>query len=273
MVLADKATNLNIDYSKLVKNEPITDASGNTIATRAVASSVSGTSRQSGNSSATVASLPALVMDVIGDNSADRVWLFRKSGTTYGFDNGWDGRKIGDASSVQLYVSSSDSSKLQVATVPSMNKVAVGFVPIADGSYTLEFALSGGLSDDQIYLNDLLTGKKQQIVSGGSYTFKAEKGESAARFTLSDTSGSGSFSDDEALISVTATDDGKIKVTNGSASSCSVFISTAKDRLLKRLEVKAGGEAVTGDVLYSPPPECYGQRYENFNRQLIYFLR
>jgi hypothetical protein len=47
---------------------------------------------------------------------------------------------------------------------------------------------------------------------------------------------------------VTATDDGKIKVTNGSASSCSVFISTAKDRLLKRLEVKAGGEAVTGDV-------------------------
>ena len=248
MVLADKATNLNIDYSKLVKNEPITDASGNTIATRAVASSVSGTSRQSGNSSATVASLPALVMDVIGDNSADRVWLFRKSGTTYGFDNGWDGRKIGDENSAQLYVTSSDSSKLQVATVPSMNSVAVGFVPIADGSYTLEFALSKGLSNDQIYLNDLLTGKKQQIVNGGSYTFKAEKGESAARFTLSDTSGSGSFSDDEALISVTATDDGKIKVTNGSASSCSVFISTAKDRLLKRLEVKAGGEAVTGDV-------------------------
>ena len=240
MMLADKNTNLNIDYSKLVKNQTITDADGNTIATRAV------TSAQSATGTSAI-ELPSLVMDVVGDNSADRVWIFSKSGTTYGFDSGWDGRKIGDENSAQLYVTSSDSSKLQVATVPSMNSVAVGFVPIADGSYTLEFALSKGLSNDQIYLNDLLTGKKQQIVNGGSYTFKAEKGESAGRFTLSDVSGSSSaFSDDEALISVTA-ENGNIKVVNASASSCSVFIADEKGNPVRRLEVKANGtETIEG---------------------------
>ncbi|MCH4100103.1 MAG: hypothetical protein LKF06_05805 [Prevotella sp.] len=216
------------------------DADGNTIATRAV------TSAQSATGTSAI-ELPSLVMDVVGDNSADRVWIFSKSGTTYGFDSGWDGRKIGDENSAQLYVTSSDSSKLQVATVPSMNSVAVGFVPIADGSYTLEFALSKGLSNDQIYLNDLLTGKKQQIVNGGSYTFKAEKGESAGRFTLSDVSGSSSaFSDDEALISVTA-ENGNIKVVNASASSCSVFIADEKGNPVRRLEVKANGtETIEG---------------------------
>jgi uncharacterized repeat protein (TIGR01451 family) len=240
MMLADKNMNLNIDYSKLVKNQTITDADGNTIATRAV------TSAQSATGTSAI-ELPSLVMDVVGDNSADRVWIFSKSGTTYGFDSGWDGRKIGDENSAQLYVTSSDSSKLQVATVPSMNSVAVGFVPIADGSYTLEFALSKGLSNDQIYLNDLLTGKKQQIVNGGSYTFKAEKGESAGRFTLSDVSGSSSaFSDDEALISVTA-ENGNIKVVNASASSCSVFIADEKGNPVRRLEVKANGtETIEG---------------------------
>lgn len=240
MMLADKNTNLNIDYSKLVKNQTITDADGNTIATRAV------TSAQSATGTSAI-ELPSLVMDVVGDNSADRVWIFSKSGTTYGFDSGWDGRKIGDENSAQLYVTSSDSSKLQVATVPSMNSVAVGFVPIADGSYTLEFALSKGLSNDHIYLNDLLSGKKQQIVNGGSYTFKAEKGESAGRFTLSDVSGSSSaFSDDEALISVTA-ENGNIKVVNASASSCSVFIADEKGNPVRRLEVKANGtETIEG---------------------------
>lgn len=240
MILADKATTLAIDYSKLVKNQTIMDADGNTIATRAV------TSAQSATGTSAI-ELPSLVMDVVGDNSADRVWIFSKSGTTYGFDSGWDGRKIGDENSAQLYVTSSDSSKLQVATVPSMNSVAVGFVPIADGSYTLEFSLSKGLSNDQIYLNDLLTGKKQQIVNGGSYTFKAEKGESAGRFTLSDVSGSSSaFSDDEALISVTA-ENGNIKVVNASASSCSVFIADEKGNPVRRLEVKANGtETIEG---------------------------
>ena len=235
MMLADKNTNLNIDYSKLVKNQTLTDAGGNTIATRADA----GSQTVSGASSAT--QLPSLVMDVIGGSSADRAWIFSRPGTTYGFDSGWDGRKIGDENSTQLYVSASDQSKLQVATVPSMDKVIVGFVPTEDGTYTLEFALSKEAGNGQIYLNDLLTGKKQQIISGGSYTFKATKGEAANRFTLSSTAVNAAFSSDEALISIT-TGDGTITITNASENFCSVFIADEKGKPVQHLEVKANGE-------------------------------
>ncbi len=235
MILADKATNLAIDYSKLVKNQTITDAGGNTIATRAATETQS-----SPEGSTSAAQLPSVVMDVIGDNSADRVWIFSKSGTSYGFDSGWDGRKLGDENSSQLYVTASDSSKLQVATVPSLDKVAVGFLPTEDGTYTLEFAVSG--TSNALYLNDLIAGKRQQIVNGGSYTFTASKSEVKNRFTLSYAGESTAFSTDEALISVTPTSDGIIRIANGSDRSCSASLSDEKGRFIQRREVKAGGE-------------------------------
>jgi hypothetical protein len=235
MILADKATTLTIDYSKLVKNQTITDAGGNTIATRAATETQS-----SPEGSTSAAQLPSVVMDVIGDNSADRVWIFSKSGTSYGFDSGWDGRKLGDENSSQLYVTASDSSKLQVATVPSLDKVAVGFLPTEDGTYTLEFAVSG--TSNALYLNDLIAGKRQQIVNGGSYTFTASKSEVKNRFTLSYAGESTAFSTDEALISVTPTSDGTIRIANGSDRSCSASLSDEKGRFIQRREVKAGGE-------------------------------
>lgn len=242
MVLASKAGNLSIDYSQLVKNETITNASGDQIATRSATTATDNKvdAPATGNS-LTVKQIPALVMDVIGDQSADRVWVFNKKETTYGFDNGWDGRKIADENSAQLYVAASDSSKLQVATVPSFNKTVLGFVPDKDGTYTLNFALSKDMASGPIYLKDLLTGKKLQIVNGQSYTFTATRGETVDRFVLSSTSSSSVFSSDESLITV-STSSNTLTVANGSARSCSVFISDEKGGIIRRSEVKAKGE-------------------------------
>lgn len=245
MLLSDKNTTLNIDYSKLVKNQTITDASGNQIATRAGTDAVKESIKV--NNTSKVSKLASLVIDVVSDNSADRVWIFSKPGTTYGFDSGWDGRKMGDESSSQLYVSTPDKTKLQVATVPDFNGVSLGFVPTTDGTYTLEFAPSDELNNAKIYLNDLLTGKKQQIVNGGTYLFTATKGEAVNRFSLSYTAGSSVFSGDEALIHIT-TGDGVIKITNESANACSISISDDKGHTISRGEVSSNSEQIFSGI-------------------------
>ena len=240
MIFADPATTLTIDYKKLEKNQPVKDAAGNDIATRSA-----GNNPQNRDVPA-VQQLPALVMDVVGEKSADRVWVFSKSGTTHGFDSGWDGRKMEEDGITQLYVSGSDDSKLQVATVPDMNNVTLGFVPDSDGRYTLEFSLSGQLKSAEIQLYDEITKTNERIHDGGSYSFEAKKGETPNRFRLTYGAPLSQLSPDEKLIEVTATDDGKIIIENRSNNDCSAFIS-GKGAPRGRIEMKAGGkEAIEG---------------------------
>lgn len=237
-------TTLTIDYSKLVKNQTIKDASGNSIATR----STTTTTTTGAITNTSISQLPSILMDVIGQGTADRVWIFSKESTTYGFDSGWDGRKMAEDGLSQLYVSATDSTRLQVATVPSMDRVAIGFIPATDGQYTLEFAFSTDLNKDAVYLNDLVTGKTQQISSGDTYSFEAKAGQMLNRFSLSYKAGSRAFSSDEDLIGVAVAEDGKVKITNGSKKSLSAQVSDEKGVLLQRIEVKAGGEVELKDV-------------------------
>ncbi len=256
MVIADKATSLVIDYSKLVKNQTITDASGSQIATRSIATDIATTGT---TETEAVQKLPSIVIDVLGQGTADRIWIFSKENTTYGFDSGWDGHKMTDEGLSQLYVSAADSSKLQVATVPSMDKVEIGFVPATEGQYTLEFAMSDELGKDQVFLNDLLTGDCRQIKNGATYTFDAKVDQPYKRFSLSYKKSSTAFTTDEALIDISVTDDGMIKITNSSKKSCTAQVSNVQGMFLQQVEVKANGE----EILKSITPGTYIVRLEN----------
>ncbi len=239
MVLVDDAEttgNVAIKYDQLTKNTKVALGDGSTeIVTRSA-------------DSKSASSIPSLVMDVIGEESADRVWLFAKEGTTYGFDNGWDGRKMAESGIAQIYVSD-DAGKdhFQVATVPGLNNVTLGFVADMDGKYTIEFALSEHWNNEEIYLHDLITGTKTRIVNGGSYTFQAKKGDAASRFSLS-SSGDVPVDEEAARITVNSTGAGKITINNKSDNDCSVFISNTAGRLLQRLEVGAGNEQVVENI-------------------------
>ncbi|WP_294080269.1 hypothetical protein [Proteiniphilum sp. UBA5384] len=180
-------------------------------------------------------------MDVIGKASADRLWVFHKPGTSHGFDSGWDGRKMEESGIAQLYVAASDSSRLQVATVPDMHNVRIGFVPDDNGRYTLEFSLSEQLRNAEIYLYDEARNVKERIHHGGSYTFEAGKGEKTARFRLTSTAAFSQLSTEEELIDVTASADGRITISNRSKNDCSAFIS-GREAPRERIEVRAGGE-------------------------------
>ena len=234
MIFADKVTTLIINYETLEQNQLVKDVAGNEIATR---SAVNGPVK----ATSAIQQLPVLIMDAVGKTSADRVWIFNRQGTTHSFDSGWDGRKMEEDGITQLYVSASDNSKLQVATVPDMKNVSLGFIPDSDGRYTLEFSLSGQLKNAEIYLHDEVTKAKERIHDGGSYSFDAKKGETPNRFRLAYTATVTQLSPDEELIDVTAITDGKIKIVNRSNNDCSAFISgTGAPR--ERIEVKAGGE-------------------------------
>jgi len=238
MLLAESGSggNLSIDYSTLIKNEKVKLGDGTTeIVTRSAG----------GNRTATSAStIPSLVMDVIGEQSADRIWIFSKEGTTHGFDNGWDARKIGEAGIAQLYVMGTDESRLQVATVPSVDSILLGFEAEADGTYRLEYALSDHLEKTDIFLHDLATGAVERVTNGGSFSFEAKKGEATTRFLLTSTGSDMPFSADEMLIDVEADDDEMIVIRNGSRRALTVTVSNMKGELLHLTEVNAGSELV-----------------------------
>lgn len=241
MILTTAGGNLTIDYSKLIKNTEVNRGDGTQIITRApsttkgsVVSRATDTSQQ----------LPSLVIDVIGEQSADRVWMFQKEGTTHDFNNGWDGRKMLEEGIAQLYVNTSDDSKLQVTTVPELNNVQLGFIPNIDGKYTLEFSLSEKLEGTQIYLEDAITATSVPIIKGSTYQFTATKGQLVNRFSLTNSDKRKIPSIDDSLIKITASVEGKISIANESSKACSIFIYDTKGTLIKHLEVKGDNRKV-----------------------------
>ena len=242
MLLTEQTAYLTIRYNQLVRNELVEDVNGNMISTRSA-----GATGTTGKATA-ASTIPSLKMDVIGEQSADRVWIFTKEGTTYGFDNGWDGRKMAESGITQLYVmDDAEKDRFQVATVPGLDNVTLGFVADTDGKYTVEFALSDHWTTEEIYLNDLATGTQTRVVNGGSYSFEAKKGDSGLRFHFS-SSGNIPVDGEAARITVISTDDGNIAINNKSDNDCTVFISNTAGILLQKLEVEAGGEQVVEDV-------------------------
>ncbi len=230
--------NVGINYNQLVKNTTVNRGDGTQIVTRSA-----GASSETGSPS----SIPALVMDVIGEQSADRVWLFAKENTTHGFDNGWDGRKMAESGIAQLYVIGTDESKLQVATVPSMDNVSLGFVAEADGKYTFEFSLSEHINSAGVFLHDQVTGISVELTNGASYTFEASKGETASRFRLTQSGLFGTIGD-EALISVEQNSEGKIVIKNKSRNAVTAFISNSSGATLHNVEIDSDSETELDNI-------------------------
>ena len=245
MILTEGEGNLNINYSELTKNTKVNRGDGSQIVTRSVDSNSNTSVSEAPNAKQ---QLPSLVMDVIGEESADRVWIFQKEGTSHNFNNGWDGRKMLEDGIAQLYVNATDESKLQVATVPELDSVSLGFIADIDGKYTFEFAQKGKLKGTDIYLHDAVTGTTQQVGDGQSYSFTAKRGEAGNRFSLSSKDNSAFLSVDESLVEVSATSDGEIKIVNSSSRTVSAFVYDSNGVFLQQLEVKANDKTIIDSV-------------------------
>ncbi len=229
MVLAGEgftSGNLTINYNKLVKNEKVNLGNGEMVVTR-------GSNDDYDNYDT---ALPNLTIDVIGKGSADRLWIFTKEGTTFGFDNGWDGYKMEEFGFSQIYAVGNDwENRFQVTTVPELNNLLVGVQTETDGDYTLEFALSDHLLGQTIYLHDMSSGAKQRVENNGFYSFHAKGGDSGTRFRLSYDL---DIPDDSQLF--VSADDRQIVITNYSAQNYIASIFTIDGKFVRQMEVKSG---------------------------------
>ncbi|HML66118.1 MAG TPA: T9SS type A sorting domain-containing protein [Dysgonomonas sp.] len=144
--------------------------------------------------SSTTTELPHIVMDVIAEGSADRVWLFEQADATTGFDNGWDGYKIKEGEIIQTYVSGSDQSDYQIATVSEIEGTTIAVKSALSESYTINFSVTPDVEHRKLYLKNLVTGRYYPIVNNEKYTIARSASSGIDRFLV--TASSSTITDD-----------------------------------------------------------------------------
>ncbi len=116
---------------------------------------------------------------------SDQIVLLSREDFTFGYDNGWDGRKImGDDAAPQLYTITQDG-KMSIDCTPLIEGTLVGFNPgEADPFYTIRFDYDG---DETLYLNDLQMQLSTPIDAEHTYSFSAYANDAESRFVISAT--------------------------------------------------------------------------------------
>ncbi|MFZ4456049.1 MAG: PKD domain-containing protein [Bacteroidales bacterium] len=121
-------------------------------------------------------------------NFSDKVWIFTDPSCTNGFDNGWDGKKMmGDDGISQIFVpDQNDIEAYQIAGVPDMNDLYVGFKPGNDTEFNITVThQNANQVYDKIYLEDLVTNMTTDITTSGStYSFTAAASDPVKRFRI-----------------------------------------------------------------------------------------
>lgn len=131
---------------------------------------------------------PLLKVDVIKDNTADRVLLITAPNTTKQFDNGWDGIKFRTQSDAQIYAFAGGDNRFQISSDENLDGTILGFYnggKETESEYMLNFHYQ---DMDSVYvvlnIQDLVTGKITEITDGGSYRFTASSTSPEARFRI-----------------------------------------------------------------------------------------
>ena len=116
---------------------------------------------------------------------SDQIVLLSREDFTFGYDNGWDGRKImGDDAAPQLYTITQDG-KMSIDCTPQIEGTLVGFKPgEADPFYIIRFDYDG---DETLYLNDLQMQLSTPIDAEHTYSFSAYANDAESRFVISAT--------------------------------------------------------------------------------------
>lgn len=191
---------------------------------------------------------PYVVMDLIGETSADRVWLFEIAGTSTGFDTGWDGRKLLEEGAVQAYVAGDNNEKYQVAAVPDLAGTTFGMYVAAKEEYTINLSVDPRVETRNMYIRDMVTGEAYPLRNEAEYLIAGlPEIDSANRFKIvRDTSMYARES--ENLLEVVALENG-IVVSNNSTEDCTVTIYHLSGKLLAQQQVLKGAtERLTGGL-------------------------
>ena len=114
--------------------------------------------------------------------NADNLLLFERADFSYGFDNGWQGRKIeGKSFAPQLYTVSEDGN-MSIDAVPDVESTLIGFkAGNMDEHYTFTFNYDG---EDELFLIDTQTGTYTRVENDTTYEFDTYDTDYHTRFAL-----------------------------------------------------------------------------------------
>ena len=176
--------------------------------------------------------LPHIVMDVISNGSADRVWLFEEADATTEFDNGWDGYKMKEGDLIQTYVLGSDQSDYQIATVPEIIGTTIGVSSGLNEKYSINFSVTPDVESRNLFLRDLFTGRNYSIKNNAEYVINGTNNSNNNRFKI--VASSSSLIDEDIMsspINIYVMNN-IIIVDNQSEEDCSVMVYDLMGRLV-----------------------------------------
>lgn len=176
--------------------------------------------------------LPHIVMDVISNGSADRVWLFEEADATTEFDNGWDGYKMKEGDLIQTYVLGSDQSDYQIATVPEIIGTTIGVSSGLNENYSINFSVTPDVESRNLFLRDLFTGRNYSIKNNAEYVINGTNNSNNNRFKI--VASSSSLIDEDIMsspINIYVMNN-IIIVDNQSEEDCSVMVYDLMGRLV-----------------------------------------
>lgn len=221
MLGTKKNGSIGIKYSKLVKNQLINQQAWR--------------SAKSGNTS-----LPYIIMDVISNSSADRLWLFENATASYGFDNGWDGYKISETGIVQAYVTGLENEKYQIATVPQLAGSTLGLEVEKNEGYALNLSVAPEVESRNLYLQDLQTGKNFAIKNNSEYYIEGSS-LSKKRFKVVENISPIPDTDDISSLINIYMKDNIVVVNNRSDADCTAFLYDLRGVLIAQKKISAYG--------------------------------
>lgn len=122
--------------------------------------------------------LSGLQIEIEGENSGDKLWLYSNNKFSKSFDNGYDGPKLLMAGTkVQLFVPGNDNI-YQVYAVDNLDNAGISIIPGEETNLRMVFKhLNTNLRYSKLFLHDLITNRIVDISEDGSvYSFNTKTG-------------------------------------------------------------------------------------------------
>lgn len=214
--------NITLKYGELIKNEL------NTSTTKPW---------KSAYTESRTPQYPYIVMDVVSNTSADRVWLFENSNTTKGFDNGWDAYKLQEEGLTQVYVSDEAESKYQIATVPEFTGTTFGVNTVKEEKFSITLSVTSDVEMRKLYLHDIHTGRSYPIGNNEEYTFSGANTITNGRFKITESSSPLTGTGQESSLVNIYVRNNQIVVDNQSDKNCVATVYDILGRLLDEKKV------------------------------------
>jgi len=182
------------------------------------------------------------MIDVIGTNFSDRMWIMEDANCTRSFDNGYDGPKVlGYAEVSQLY-GLEDDGIYQIDAVSDLNNTYLGFQPGTETTFKLVFKHQNTETKySSIYLVDLVANTTTDITqSGTEYNFTSTATDAVKRFKIVSTITGLDKTEESANLKVFNTNN-TIVINNNTNSAGKLSIYDTMGKTLQVLNFNSNG--------------------------------